>query len=81
MQSIHHACHNRLQVSKVSVPDEGLFYMHSPDPDWRNKADCGMAQYKRADGSTLPLNCAGPSMHTSGRCMLLDQRSLLVNLH
>lgn len=49
-----------LQVTKVSVTDEGLFHMYSPDPDWRNEADCGMAEYKRPDGSTLPLNCAGP---------------------
>lgn len=42
------------------MPDEGLFHMYSPDPDWRNEADCGMAEYKRPDGSTLPLNCAGP---------------------
>lgn len=49
-----------LQVTKASVTDEGLFYMYSPDPDWRNEADCGMAEYKRPDGSTLPLNCAGP---------------------
>jgi len=49
-----------LQVTKLAVPDGGLFYMHSPDPDWRNEADCGMAEYKRSDGSTLALNCAGP---------------------
>ena len=48
------------QVTKVSVPDDGLFYMHVPDPDWRNEADCGTADYRRSDGSTLPLNCAGP---------------------
>lgn len=49
-----------LQVTKLAVPDEGLFYLYTPDPDWRNEADCGTAQYTRADGSTLPLNCAGP---------------------
>jgi hypothetical protein len=50
------------------VTDEGLFHMYSPDPDWRNEADCGMAEYKRPDGSTLPLNCAGPK-HAYFRCV------------
>lgn len=49
-----------LQVSRVAVPDEGLLYLYRPDPDWRNEADCGTAEYRRADGSVLPLNCAGP---------------------
>jgi hypothetical protein len=48
------------QVTKANVPDAGLFFMHSPDPEWRNEADCGEATYTRPDGTTIPLNCAGP---------------------
>lgn len=47
-------------MTKVNVPDAGLFLMHGPDPEWRNEADCGEATYTRPDGSTIPLNCAGP---------------------
>ena len=47
-------------MTKLAVPDEGMFYMYGPDPAWRNEADCGMAEYQRPDGSILPLNCAGP---------------------
>jgi hypothetical protein len=38
-----------------------MFLHTGPDPAWRNEADCGFQTYKRADGSVIPLNCAGPA--------------------
>ena len=52
-----------LQITKINVPDAGLFKLYNSDPEWRNEADCGEATYKRSDGSIIDLNCAGPK-HT-----------------
>ncbi len=53
-----------------SVAKQGLFLMTSPDPKWRNEADCGEANLTRSDGSVLPLNCAGGGAGLAGlrRC-------------
>ncbi len=42
-------------------PAQGMVRSVGPDPEWRNEADCGFQTYKRADGSVIPLNCAGPA--------------------
>ena len=48
-------------VNVASGHGQGMFKIHGPDPMWRNEADCGEAVWKRPDGSTIDLNCAGPA--------------------
>ncbi|KXZ49223.1 hypothetical protein GPECTOR_22g814 [Gonium pectorale] len=52
------------QMNVVNMPygqAQGMFFHTAPNPGWRNDADCGTAVYARADGTQIPLNCAGPA--------------------
>ncbi|GFR40478.1 hypothetical protein Agub_g1045 [Astrephomene gubernaculifera] len=48
-------------VNVGSGSSQGLFLHTPPNPTWRTEARCGVANYTRPDGSSIPLNCAGPA--------------------
>jgi hypothetical protein len=47
-------------IALVDVASDGLLQTSEPLDEWRNESDCGVATFKRPDGSIVPLNCAAP---------------------
>jgi hypothetical protein len=46
-------------MSLAGIAPDGLLHLGQPSPSWRNPSDCGVGSFARADGSVVPLNCAG----------------------